>query len=105
MASLCHVWPPLQGRAAPPLNRAPRDFTLAPLQTAKEYAKYDADPAKYFRKLPCAHSRTKAPYSVDVGYEAFLAPELFFSPEIYSSEWTKPLPEVRDGEPDSHRKV
>ena len=42
------------------------------------------------------HSRTKAPYTVDVGYEAFLAPELYFNPEIYSSDFTKPLPQIVD---------
>jgi actin-related protein 3 len=42
------------------------------------------------------NSRTRAPYTVDVGYESFLAPELFFNPEIYSSDFTKPLPEVVD---------
>ena len=42
------------------------------------------------------NSRTKASYTIDVGYEAFLAPELFFNPEIYSSDFTKPLPEVVD---------
>jgi actin-related protein 3 len=43
-----------------------------------------------------SHSRTRAPYAVDVGYEAFLAPELFFNPEVYSSDWTQPLPAVVD---------
>lgn len=36
-------------------------------------------------------------YSVDVGYERFLAPEIFFNPEIYSSDFLTPLPEVVDG--------
>ena len=67
-----------------------------PSQMAKEYTKYDGDPAKYFRQFVGSHSRTKSPYTVDVGYERFLAPELFFNPEIYSSDWTKPLPEVVD---------
>lgn len=61
----------------------------------KEFRKYDADPSK-LTKYQGVHSRTKKPYSVDVGYERFLAPELFFNPEIYSSEYTKPLPEVVD---------
>jgi len=37
------------------------------------------------------------PYSVDVGYERFLAPEIFFNPEIYSSDFLTPLPEIVDG--------
>lgn len=36
-------------------------------------------------------------YGVDVGYERFLAPEIFFNPEIYSSDFLTPLPEIVDG--------
>jgi hypothetical protein len=35
--------------------------------------------------------------TVDVGYERFLAPEIFFNPEIYSSDFLTPLPVVVDG--------
>lgn len=35
-------------------------------------------------------------YDLDVGYERFLAPEIFFNPEIYSSDFLTPLPEVVD---------
>jgi actin-related protein 3 len=42
------------------------------------------------------NSRTRAPYSVEVGYEQFLAAEMFFNPEIYSSDFTKPLSQVVD---------
>lgn len=35
-------------------------------------------------------------YNVDVGYERFLAPEIFFNPEIASSDFLTPLPEVVD---------
>jgi actin-related protein 3 len=35
-------------------------------------------------------------YSIDVGYERFLAPEIFFNPEIYSSDFLTPLPEIVD---------
>ena len=33
---------------------------------------------------------------VDVGYERFLAPEIYFNPEIASSDYLTPLPEVVD---------
>ena len=36
-------------------------------------------------------------YGLDVGYERFLAPEIFFNPEIYSSDFLTPLPEIVDG--------
>lgn len=35
-------------------------------------------------------------YGVDVGWERFLAPEIFFNPEIASSDFLTPLPEVVD---------
>ena len=35
-------------------------------------------------------------YEIDVGYERFLAPEIFFNPEIYSSDFLTPLPEIVD---------
>jgi actin-related protein 3 len=31
-----------------------------------------------------------------VGYERFLGPEIFFNPEIFSSDFTTPLPDVVD---------
>jgi actin-related protein 3 len=33
---------------------------------------------------------------VDVGYERFLGPEMFFNPEIYSSDFSTPLADVVD---------
>lgn len=35
-------------------------------------------------------------YSVDIGFERFLAPEIFFNPEIASSDFLTPLPEIVD---------
>lgn len=31
-----------------------------------------------------------------MGYERFLAPEMFFNPEIYSSDFLTPLPQIVD---------
>lgn len=36
------------------------------------------------------------PYSIDVGFERFLGPEAFFSPEILNPEYTLPLPNLVD---------
>jgi actin-related protein 3 len=63
---------------------------------AKEFAKYDSDPAKYFRTYEGQHKRTKQPWVADVGYERFLGPEIFFNPEIFSSDFLTPLPDVVD---------
>ena len=39
---------------------------------------------------------SKKKYTFDVGYEQFLAPELFFNPEIFSSDFTTPLAAIVD---------
>ncbi|EJD37684.1 actin binding protein [Auricularia subglabra TFB-10046 SS5] len=62
----------------------------------KEFRKYDAEPYKYFERFEGEHSVTGRKYGVDVGYERFLAPEIFFNPEIYSSDFLTPLPEIVD---------
>jgi actin-related protein 3 len=49
---------------------------------AKEFAKYDSEPSKWLRKYDGINSVTKQPFSVDVGYERFLGPEIFFHPEV-----------------------
>ncbi len=62
----------------------------------KEYNKYDAAPDKNFVKYESVDKKTGKSYSVDVGYERFLGPELFFNPEIFSSDFSVPLPDVLD---------
>lgn len=48
---------------------------------AKEFAKFDSDPSK-FVKYEGMNNITKQPFTVDVGYERFLGPEIFFHPEV-----------------------
>jgi actin-related protein 3 len=48
----------------------------------KEFAKYDSDPSKWIKKHDGVNSVTKQPFSVDVGYERFMGPEIFFHPEV-----------------------
>lgn len=62
----------------------------------KEFGKHDRDPEKYIKQWTGTKPKTGARYSCDVGYERFLAPEVFFNPEIYSSDYTTPLPVVVD---------
>ncbi|CAM9563305.1 unnamed protein product [Discosporangium mesarthrocarpum] len=62
---------------------------------AKEYAKYDADPNRFFR-MYTGKRKNGSDYHVDVGYERFLGPEMFFNPEIFSSDFITPLPDVVD---------
>lgn len=62
---------------------------------AKEYHKYDKDPGKFFR-MYTGTKKNGTSYTADVGYERFLGPEMFFSPEIVSSDFLTPLPQVVD---------
>ncbi|KAJ3277283.1 Actin- protein 3 [Borealophlyctis nickersoniae] len=62
----------------------------------KEFKKYESEGDKWFKRHEFLHSVTKKPYSVDVGFERFLGPEIFFNPEIASSDFLTPLPEVVD---------
>ncbi|KAJ1986789.1 Arp2/3 complex subunit, actin nucleation center [Dimargaris cristalligena] len=62
----------------------------------KEFKRFDQEPHKYFKQFEAVHSGTQRPYTVDVGYERFLAPEIFFNPEIVSSDFLTPLPQVVD---------
>jgi len=63
---------------------------------AKEFFRYDNDPDKFIKKMIMAHSVTGKPYTVDVGYERFLGAEVFFNPDIFSADFTTPLPNVVD---------
>lgn len=63
---------------------------------AKEFAKYDADPSKWIKRHESINSITKKPFAVDVGYERFLGPEIFFHPEFSNPDYTAPISEVVD---------
>ena len=39
---------------------------------------------------------TKQNFTIDVGHEQFMGPEIFFNPEICNPEYTEPLPKVID---------
>ncbi|GLV33641.1 Actin-related protein 3 [Carabus blaptoides fortunei] len=63
---------------------------------AKEFAKYDSDSQKWMKKYDGVNSVTKNPFVVDVGYERFLGPEIFFHPEFSNPDFTTPLSEIVD---------
>jgi len=60
-----------------------------------EFAKYDRDRSRFMKHVVAQPGGRQV--TVDVGYERFLAPEIFFNPEIYSSDFLTPLPVVVDG--------
>lgn len=61
----------------------------------KEFSRFDRDPARFVKHQITQPGGRKV--TIDVGYERFLAPEIFFNPEIYSSDFLTPLPTVVDG--------
>lgn len=75
---------------------APCRFCYTCKDIAKEYQKYDQKPEKYIRTYNGVHRTNGKKFSVDVGYERFLGPELFFNPEIFDDEHPVPLPQLVD---------
>lgn len=63
---------------------------------AKEFEKYDKNPSKWIKQFTGRNSITKMPFEVDVGFERFLGPEIFFNPEMANSEFLAPLSEIVD---------
>mmetsp|Transcript_68304 Transcript_68304/g.172160 ORF Transcript_68304/g.172160 Transcript_68304/m.172160 type:complete len:426 (+) Transcript_68304:98-1375(+) len=61
----------------------------------EEYQKFDRDPRKFKTYHGVTH-RNKEDWAIQIGYERFLAPEIFFNPEIFVDNVTTPLPEVVD---------
>ncbi|CAI2183169.1 17226_t:CDS:2 [Funneliformis geosporum] len=67
-------------------------FSYVCSDIVKEFKKSDKEADTFFQKYQGIHS----PYEVDVGFERFLGPEIFFNPEIASSDFLTPLPNVVD---------
>jgi actin-related protein 3 len=63
---------------------------------AKEFEKYDKNSAKWIKHYIGTNNITKQPFEVDVGFERFLGPEIFFNPEMANSEFLAPLSEIVD---------
>jgi len=63
---------------------------------AKEFSKYDSEPSKWFKRYDGVNSVTKQPFGVDVGYERFLGPEIFFHPEFANADFSIPISETVD---------
>ncbi|XP_065180392.1 actin-related protein 3 [Sycon ciliatum] len=63
---------------------------------AKEFNKYDTQPDKWMKKHDGVNPVTKQKWSIDVGYERFLGPEIFFHPEFSNPDFTIPISETVD---------
>jgi actin-related protein 3 len=55
------------------------------------FAMFDGDRSKYITTYTGVSSKTGREFTCEVGYERFLAPEVWFSPELVSSEYTTPI--------------
>ncbi|KAG5221373.1 Arp2/3 complex, actin nucleation center [Salix suchowensis] len=93
-------------------SKVKEDYSYVCQDIVREFRKYDTEPYKYFERyegeatvtgrvsrMLCATRSfliDLQKYTLDVGYERFLAPEIFFNPEIYSSDFLTPLPEIVD---------
>ena len=63
---------------------------------AKEFEKYDKNATKWIKQYIGRNNITKQPFEVDVGFERFLGPEIFFNPEMSNSDFLAPLSEIVD---------
>lgn len=48
----------------------------------KEFAKYDMDSRKWIKQYMGINAINQKKFIIDVGYERFLGPEIFFHPEV-----------------------
>ena len=55
------------------------------------FSTFDKDRSKYIKTYTGIASKTNKPFTCEVGYERFLAPEVWFSPELVSSDYTTPI--------------
>ncbi|VDN58126.1 unnamed protein product [Dracunculus medinensis] len=62
----------------------------------REFTKYDADISKWVKTYQGINNITEKPFTVDVGYERFLGPEIFFHPEFANAEFTESISETVD---------
>lgn len=51
----------------------------------KEFNKYDTDGSKWIKQYTGVNAITKKEFTIDVGYERFLGPEIFFHPEVQNT--------------------
>ena len=81
-----------------------KNFCYFTKDLIKEFEKYDLKnhekgiliQNKRFNKFEGIGKISNTPFAIDIGYEQFLAPELFFSPEIINSEYNQSLDEIID---------
>ncbi|XP_021096464.1 actin-related protein 3B isoform X5 [Heterocephalus glaber] len=62
----------------------------------KEFAKYDVDPQKWIKQYTGINMINQKKFIIDVGYERFLGPEIFFHPEFANPDFMESISDVVD---------
>nr|XP_036855379.1 actin-related protein 3B isoform X3 [Manis javanica] len=62
----------------------------------KEFAKYDVDPRKWIKQYTGINAVNQKKFIIDVGYERFLGPEIFFHPEFANPDFMESISDVVD---------
>ncbi|KAF3703937.1 Actin-related protein 3B ARP3-beta Actin-like protein 3B Actin-related protein ARP4 [Channa argus] len=62
----------------------------------KEFTKYDSDPGKWIKQYRGINAVSKTAFHIDVGYERFMGPEIFFHPEFANPDFMQPISDVVD---------
>ncbi|XP_077006938.1 actin-related protein 3B isoform X3 [Tamandua tetradactyla] len=62
----------------------------------KEFAKYDVDPRKWIKQYTGVNAINQKKFIIDVGYERFLGPEIFFHPEFANPDFMESISDVVD---------
>nr|XP_045016911.1 actin-related protein 3B isoform X3 [Jaculus jaculus] len=62
----------------------------------REFAKYDMDPRKWIKQYTGINAINQKKFIIDVGYERFLGPEIFFHPEFASPDFMASISDVAD---------
>lgn len=75
-------------------RKVKEDYCYVCKDVVKEFLQHERMPGEYVVQIHGVRGKTGDTWTADVGYERFLAPEVFFDPEIYSSDYITPLPEL-----------
>ncbi|KAM3860855.1 actin-related protein 3B isoform 1-T1 [Diretmus argenteus] len=62
----------------------------------KEFSKYDSDPSRWIKQHRGVNAVTNTSFNIDVGYERFLGPEIFFHPEFANPDFIQPISDIVD---------
>jgi actin-related protein 3 len=62
----------------------------------QEFAKYDEDPQRWIKQYTGINEVSQKKFIIDVGYERFLGPEIFFHPEFANPDFMESISDVVD---------